>query len=113
MLTKAETAALTKRQAQVAYVADLFVVAFHRSREIGTFPDDPTHGPNARMTAVTAGSRIILSDDNGADLGDVWEIAHRTLVGQDFQQVAVSLFLDDLTHDAADMARLTRKESGQ
>lgn len=111
MLTKAETAALTKRQAQIAYVSGLFVVAFHRSREIGT--DSPTHAPTARMTAVNAGARIILSDEHGNDLGDVWESAHATLTGQDFQQVAVSLYLDDLTHDAADMARVIRKESGQ
>lgn len=93
----------TDREQQIAYVADLFVAAFYLAKGIGAVPDE-----SALIAARAAGARIALTDQSGEDLDSVHQIASALLIGQDFRSTAVSLFLDDLVHDAANLARDTR-----
>lgn len=101
------TTAAQHRQAQVAYVAELFVIAFHAGRGIHDLGFQPSH---ARQTAVSGGARIRMTDEAGSDLDSVQQIATATLLGQDFRVEAVALFLDDLVHDAANLAREQRED---
>lgn len=93
----------TDREQQIGYVAELFAAAFYLSRGIGAVPDE-----SALITARSAGARIALTDQSGQDLDSVREIASALLIGQDFRDVAVSLFLDDLVYDSINLARDTR-----
>lgn len=102
---------LEHRQAQIAYVAELFVTAFYASRGVSTWA--VTTEENYRLTAVTAGARIVMSDESGGDLDSVRESAAASLGAQDFQHVAVSLFLDDLVHDSVNLAREQRQAAGE
>lgn len=98
---------LSHRQQQIGYVAELTVIAFHGSHGLGTI-----RFPEARQAAINACARIRLTDESGTDLDSVREIASATLCGQDFRPSAVSLFLDDVLHDATALAREQRAAVG-
>lgn len=102
---------LEHRQAQTAYVAELFVIAFCASRGVGQW--NLTTDENYRLTAVAGGARIAMTDETGNDLDAVRTTAAATLAGQDFQHFAASMFLDDLIHDSGNLAREQRQAAAQ
>lgn len=105
MITKAQAAAMTKREHQLAYVADLLVTAFHTSRGIGIIGAGSTEKANANVTAIAAAARIMLADDRGDAGNEAYEMAYAILTGQDFKPESVSLALDDLINSAAEIYR--------
>lgn len=94
----------TIREDQLAYVAELFVAAFWAARGITATSPNGDHRQNAMLAAAV----VSLTDESGSDLHDLQEIASATLIGQEFKAETVALFLDDLVHDAAQIAREQR-----
>lgn len=97
-----------KRQAQIAYVANRVVSAFHASR--GIFGDFDMGGESGtRQTALYATARIRRTDQSGHDIDSVHAIVSETLTAQDFKSTAVSLWVDDFLIAAQRMAAEIRE----
>lgn len=74
--------------------------AFYASRGIG-----PATPETRLAAAIEDCARISETDQSGADLDDVMQIAFAQLVASDFRTEAVALFLDDVKVAAVHMAQ--------
>lgn len=100
----------TKRRDLIEFTALLWAAAFHMQRGLAAAYATPPD--NLRAQAVLSGARVSTTDQTGADLDSVYEIAAAALDAQDFRPESVSAFLDSVREDSAKLSREQRQAAG-